>query len=229
MRYSLTRWIGASTTLLIVLCFFVCSYQSESAAAQPATAPEVKNMTYRTIGERSVIALVSSDELEIREGGENIVCKYTKQNNKLRVIVSAMGTTTAKYFDITPQGLVGERGEVYYEPETFQKITAQIQLNTQLIAAVENDDASAIDGLVAKGAMVDSRDNRGTALIIAIKGGLTNAVGALLKNGANPNENDDGGTTPLMLAASWGGGWGSSARTDKHDKIVSLLCKTRPI
>ncbi len=84
-------------------------------ANQPAKPPEKKDQTYRSV-RGGVIAIVSSDELEIREHGENIVCKYTEKDNKLRVVVSALGTTRAMYFNITPNGLVGEQGEIYYDP-----------------------------------------------------------------------------------------------------------------
>ena len=213
------------------------------------------------IGGRSVVAIVSADELEIRQGGENLVCKYTKQDNKLRVIVNALGTTTAKYFDLAPQGLVDEDGDIYYEPEIFQKITAQIQLNTELVEAVKRDDAVGMDALIAKGASVETRNASGTVLMIAIEGGLTKAVASLLKNGANPNVKVEGnestplskavaggrdgivelllksganpnersadGTTPLMLAASWRGGWGGTPRTSGHNKILSVLCENK--
>ena len=115
MTKSLTRWPLSLALLLVVLQFSACSKQPESTS-QPAKPTEVKNQTYRMIGGRSVVAIVSADELEIRQGGENLVCKYTKQDNKLRVIVNALGTTTAKYFDMTPEGLVGEDGSYYYEP-----------------------------------------------------------------------------------------------------------------
>ena len=212
---SLPRYCCAFAMLLAVLQFTACSKKPESGS-QPAKPTEVKNQTYRMIGGRSVVAIISSDELEIRQAGENLVCKYTKQDNKLRVIVNALGTTTAKYFDLTPQGLVDEDGDIFYEPETFQKITAQIQLNTELVEAVERDDAAGIDSLVAKGAAVESYNNRGTALMLAIDGGLTNAVGALLKNGADPNQKAEGDkSTPLSKAVVGG-----------HAGIVELLLKS---
>lgn len=224
MKHSLITWFLAPAILLVVLPFSAFARTPDSNLT-PAKPTESKDRTYRTVGGRSVIAIVSSDELEMRQGGDNIVCKYTENDGKLRVIVNMLGTTTAKYFNLTPQGLVDEDGEVFYEPETFQKITVQIQLNTELVEAVERDDAVGIDALVAKGAMVESRDNRGTALLIAINGGLTNAVSALLKNGANPNQKAEGdGKTPLMSAAGWQGGWGGMSRKPEHDTIVSMLC-----
>ena len=111
MKYGFARWFIPITAVLVIVSISACSKGSDPIT-QPAKPKEDIKHTYRTVGERSVIVFVSSDELEIREGGDNLVCKYTKQGNQLRVIVSALGTTTAKYFDFTPQGLVGEKGEV---------------------------------------------------------------------------------------------------------------------
>ena len=262
-------WFRFLASLLIVIQIAACSKQADTPK-QPAKPPEPKNQTYRTIGGHSVISLVSSDELEIRGGGENVVCKYTKQDGKLRVVVSALGTTTAKYFNMTPQGLVGENGQIYYEPATYEKVMAQIELNRQLWAAVERDDASAIGELIRKGAAVETRNEAftplggrvtRTALVMAIEEGKTNAVAALLQHKADPNQKvgDNGetaiwravangniaaaelllkhgasasgkrndGATPLMLAASIGGGWMGPQRKPEHDKLVSILCDAK--
>lgn len=204
IRPSATGWLRFLALLLVAVQISACSKQSDSPK-QPAKPPEPKNRTYSMIGGRSVISLVSSDELEIREGGQNIVCKYTKQDGRLRVVVSALGTTTAKYFNMTPQGLVDEDGDIYYEPATYEKITAQIELNRQLWAAVEGDDAATIDQLIQRGAVVETRDNRRTALVMAIEEGKTNAVTVLLKNRADPNQKvGDAGETAIWKAIATG-------------------------
>jgi len=127
MTKQLAGWSRALMIGFLSLQFSACSRQPETTN-QPAKPPEAKDQTYRTLGGQSVISFVSADELEIREGGANFVCKYTKQDNKLRVVVNALGTTTAKYYDITPQGLVGEQGEVFYEPATYQKLLIEAQV-----------------------------------------------------------------------------------------------------
>ncbi len=203
-RQSAGGWLRYLAILLIAIQITACSKQSDSPK-QPAKPPEPKNQTYRMTGGRSVISLVSSDELEIREGGQNIVCKYTKQDGKLRVVVNALGTTTAKYFNMTPQGLVDEDGDIYYEPATYEKVMAQIELNSQLWAAVERDDSATIDELIRKGAVVETRDNRRTALVMAIEEGKTNAVATLLKNGAHPDRLfNANGSLPLLIAIEKG-------------------------
>ena len=225
-RQSSGGWLRCLALLLIAIHVTACSKQSD-LPKQPAKPPEPKNQTYRMIGGQSVISFVSSDELEIREGGQNIVCKYTKQDGRLRVVVNAMGTTTAKYFNMTPQGLVDEDGDIYYEPATFEKITAQIELNSQLWAAVERDDSAVIGDLISKGAAVETRDGRRTALVMAIEEGKTNAVAALLKHRANPNQRvGDNGTTARNMVASLGGGWVGERRTREHDVITAMLLKS---
>lgn len=198
---GLVAFVGS---MLIVIQVTACSRQA-STPKQQAKPPEPKNQTYRTIGGGSVISLVSSDELEIREGGQNIVCKYTKQDGRLRVVVSALGTTTAKYFNMTPQGLVDEDGDVYYEPATYDKVMAQIELNRQLWAAVERDDASAVEDLLRRGAAVETRDENRTALVMAVEGSMTNAVAALLTHHADANQKvGSTGETPLWKAIASG-------------------------
>ena len=78
---------------------------------------------------------------------------------------------------------------------------AQIELNSQLLTAVEKDDSAAIDELLRKGAAVETSDERGSVLTIAIEDGLTNAVAALLTNHADPNRAiGNNGETPLWKA-----------------------------
>ncbi len=89
------------------------------AVDQAAKPPETQSRTYRALDGQRVISLVSADELEIREDGQNLVCKYTKQDGKMRVVVTAQGTTTAQYFNITPRGLVDEQGEVLYDQTAY--------------------------------------------------------------------------------------------------------------
>lgn len=117
-------WLRLLTLTLFVFQISACAKQSD-ASEQRAIPPEPKNQTYRMIGGHSVISLVSSDELEIRQGGENLVCKYTKQDGRLRVVMNALGTTTAKYFNMTPEGLVDEDGDIYYSPESYEKAYLQ--------------------------------------------------------------------------------------------------------
>lgn len=116
--------------LLVVFQLSACSKRSEPSN-QTAKPIEAKDRTYRTLDSHHVVAIVSSEELEIREDGQNFVCKYTKKDNKLRVVMSVMGTTSAMYYNIKPQGLVDEKGLIYYDSMTFQ----QIELSKQALTS----------------------------------------------------------------------------------------------
>ena len=204
----MTGWLPGltrvATAIIISFCVISCS-RHEDASNQPAKPPEPRNQTYRMIGGHSVISLVSSDELEIREGGQNIVCKYTKQDGRFRVVINALGTTTARYFNLTPDGLVDEDGRIFYEPAAYEKAMAQIELNQQLWTAVERDDKDAIGDLIDKGAAVETSDSYRSALLMAIETGRTNALAALLEHKADPNQKKGGsGQSALMLAISGG-------------------------
>jgi tetratricopeptide (TPR) repeat protein len=75
-----------------------------------------KGEVYESVDGQRRITLTSPDEAEISERGENIVCKYTKQDGKLRILVTALGTTKARYFEITTDGLQDSEGTIYFTP-----------------------------------------------------------------------------------------------------------------
>jgi len=176
MNTSLTRWPLAIAMLLVALQFPACSKQP-APANQPAKPTESKDRTYRTLDGHRVLAILSSDELEIRTPGENIVCKYTEKDNTLRVVVTVMGTTRAHYFNITPDGLVDEDGVILYDPATYQKKTLAIKsFNSGLQAVNEGDYKKAIDDFseaIRLDPQSGSYSNRGVAY--ARSGNLTKA------------------------------------------------------
>jgi hypothetical protein len=59
----------------------------------------------------------------------NVVCKYSEQEENLRVVENIMGTTQALYYRITTQGLQGNDGVVLYSPEQYAKTKQAIQLS----------------------------------------------------------------------------------------------------
>jgi ankyrin repeat protein len=91
-------------------------------------------------------------------------------------------------------------------------------LNTQLITAAKEGDASRIQALLAGGANIDARDGeRGaTALLWASSRGHIDAVTALLRKGANVNATTKDGATALMLAAEAG-----------HQEVIKALLAAR--
>jgi ankyrin repeat protein len=74
-----------------------------------------------------------------------------------------------------------------------------------MMAAIEETNLPAIELLVARGAALDLRDERGTtALALAAEMGFHEAVEVLLEAGADPNSRDLSGVTPLDIAEEHG-------------------------
>ena len=67
-----------------------------------------------------VITLISVDELEARSQlMGTVVCKYSKQDGKLRVVIQVLGTTQAVYFRIVEDGLERDDGVTLYNPVKY--------------------------------------------------------------------------------------------------------------
>ena len=64
-----------------------------------------ERVTYQSIDGNHAITIVSSEELELREGSTTLLCKYTKQDEKLRIVETVNGTNQVLYFRFTNQGL----------------------------------------------------------------------------------------------------------------------------
>ena len=86
---------------------------------------------------------------------------------------------------------------------TPQKDTAM--LNSQLIAAADRGDADALRRLLADGAEINARDERGrTAVLAATYGRHTAAVQALIQAGADINIRDQRLDNPFLYAGAEG-------------------------
>ncbi len=124
-------------SLLLALLFMLaaCNKQPATDAGSSPTAPAqavpFKSEVYQTLNLSETITLISADELEHHKGDFNLVCKYTKQGDTLRLVENVMGTTQAVYFKITPQGLRGNDGTVLYSPSGRTKAIEDIKLAQQ--------------------------------------------------------------------------------------------------
>ena len=74
---------------------------------------------YRSIDGMSVLTLISEDECELLQGGTTLLCKYTKQADALRVVVTVMGTNEVKYYRLNDQGIQDNNGAVLFSPERY--------------------------------------------------------------------------------------------------------------
>lgn len=87
--------------------------------------------TYRTRDGRSWIRLVSSNELEYRQEGTTLLCKYSVQDGSLRVILTVMGTQQVLYFKRSPDGYRSEDGESYMTPAARAALQRREQAASQ--------------------------------------------------------------------------------------------------
>src|ERR1035438_8557948 len=118
MKHPKYLWFTVILVSLLQLC--ACSKAQEPS---PQTEPKneslqpkaFKGEVYESVDGQHRITLTSPDEAEISERDVNTVCKYTKQDGKLRLVVTAWGTTKAEYFRITPDGLQ-DSDTIYFTP-----------------------------------------------------------------------------------------------------------------
>lgn len=112
--------ILVSLISVLAIHFAQCSEESSSGdVSKPAAATPFKGEIYLTIDDRKVITFMSSDELELTENGVNLICKYTKQTDAIRVVANVAGTVQALYFKITDWGLLANDKTIYLSPKFY--------------------------------------------------------------------------------------------------------------
>src|SRR5947207_1022680 len=83
-----------------------------------------------------ILYVVSDSELEFtpERDGPNLVCKYSRDGNSLRVIATLLGSPQAIYFKIIPEGLQRADGTVLYDAAHFDaaaKVAAAVAAQRQ--------------------------------------------------------------------------------------------------
>ena len=92
---------------------------------QPAPAIQAEafhGQVYKSGDGRTVLTLISKDECELNERGTIFLCKYTKPNDTLRIVTTALGTSQVVYYRFTSQGLEDKDGNVL-----FSQLAAEAQ------------------------------------------------------------------------------------------------------
>jgi len=121
---ALSAALFLSLTMLVTSCSKQDAAPNASAPAnEPAKAKPFEGQVFRTADDRQAITLISKDELEMRGGDagpDNLICKYTRQDDTLRVVQTMLGTTLAVYYKITPQGLQAKDGTVLFNPANIR-------------------------------------------------------------------------------------------------------------
>ena len=82
-------------------------------------------------------------------GADNLICKYTKQDDTLRVVKTMLGTTVAVYFKITPGGLTANDGTVLWNPAAFLAVQARILASSLFNSGNAKSSKGDLDGAIA--------------------------------------------------------------------------------
>src|SRR5258706_303451 len=100
LRHNVTR----STLLVAVICLLSCDRTPKTqtttdySGKSHTEAQPFKGEIYRTHDNISSITLISPEELEFRANGTTFLCKYSRQPDGLRVILTALGSQQVLYF-----------------------------------------------------------------------------------------------------------------------------------
>lgn len=106
--------IAAAAAIGIVSCDKPQDKPSNGApdTKQAFEAKPFRGEVYRAADDSKTLTLISPDECEVKQGGKILLCKYTKQDDALRVVMSVTGTNQVVYYKLLPDGLKEENGAV---------------------------------------------------------------------------------------------------------------------
>jgi tetratricopeptide (TPR) repeat protein len=74
---------------------------------------------YRAFDGNTVLTLISRDECELQNQRQTLLCKYTKQPEALRVVVTAFGTNQVIYYRFISEGIQDNEGRILLSPESY--------------------------------------------------------------------------------------------------------------
>ncbi len=112
--------------LALLVCLAACAITACDDRSKPIPAiPEKKSRFQKTVFTQpqvgSTITLVSETECEIGTGGQILLAEYSRQEDKLRVVMLAGGAASVSYFDVFPDGLLAPDGHVFLLPQPLNK------------------------------------------------------------------------------------------------------------
>ena len=115
--------------ILVAGCEKPATTAVQTADAPPRVEAEpFRGEVYRTLNGQTALTLISRDECELRNGQQTLLCKYTKQTDSLRVVVTAFGTNQVVYYRNTPQGIQDNEGMVLLAPQPYAAAVEQTRL-----------------------------------------------------------------------------------------------------
>jgi hypothetical protein len=112
----------SATLALITLLDAGCNETPSNTAERqqtPAQAQPFHGQIFKSAHRNITLNLISKEECELTENGTTFLCKYTKQNDTLRIVATALGTTQVLYYRITPEGVQDNDGNVLLAPEPY--------------------------------------------------------------------------------------------------------------
>jgi uncharacterized protein YecT (DUF1311 family) len=131
-----------SIAAILTLAAFTpgCNKSPGIASDSPQVQAEpFHGQVYRSFDGRTTLTLISEDECELNSGGTTLLCKYTKQSDALRVVVTAMGTNQVIYYRFTDQGIQDNNGAILLSPERYAAATEQARLAQERQQAMKRE------------------------------------------------------------------------------------------
>lgn len=125
---------------------------AQGAEKASALAAVAYPQEFRVANGSAVIRLISDNELEFSSGSENVVCSYTTDGKKLRMVANVLGTPQSFYYQHEPEGLRemtadGRFGPFYHNEasliEVRKKQAAEAERLQQERLVAEEDAAKA--------------------------------------------------------------------------------------
>lgn len=92
-------------------------------AKQGFEAKPFHGEVYRAGDDSKTLTLISRDECEVKQGGKIFLCKYTKQDDALRVVMAVMGTNQVVYYKLVPGGgIKEENGTILFTDSEYKSL-----------------------------------------------------------------------------------------------------------
>ena len=114
---------------------------NQGTQSQPRVEAEAfHGEIYRSLDGQTALTLISRDECELRNGRDTLLCKYTKQSNALRVVVTALGTNQVVYYQLTNEGIQDNQNAVLLSPERYASAMEQMRLARERAENARQDD-----------------------------------------------------------------------------------------
>ena len=119
-------------SLFLIAAFSTgCDKSTSTTKSGQVEAAPFHGEVYRSYDGQSVLTLISPDECELLDRTTTFLCKYTKQTDTLRVVVTAMGANQVLYYRFTNQGIQDNNGRVLLSPTQYTSAVEQVRLEQE--------------------------------------------------------------------------------------------------